>query len=232
MDSPKPNNLPYYYKVPNGPVVEEVSQRGRTTSQRKRLLTIVSAIVLVVCGAYIMLNVIGSGKRNFVEEEQKPVLYHDSPRSFATRDSELSTRGKLSPAPPQPTMNLLRDTAGDPTGDKFASCCRESGMTSACGEGWCTYPPTDPWTPWDIKCWGEHIQAFIQCYTQKRNNQVCCAQKDVVGMYSICQDLCNGNATQFNFNFAYVSLCKARKDVISQCNHDSSSLAAGANWDE
>jgi len=92
-------------------------------------------------------------------------------------------------------LQAVRDMA-DTAGDKFSSCCREAGLTSACGEGWCTYPPTDPWTPWDIKCWGEHIQAFIQCYTQKRNNQVCCAQKDVTGAYSICQDLCNGNATQ------------------------------------
>jgi len=227
MDSPKPNNLPYYYKVPNGPIVEpEVGQRGHTTSQRKRLLVIVSALVLVVCGAFLLLNVIGSGKRYPVEEEKSPAAARAY--SHNQHDSELSTRGKLSPMMDlQRQVNDMRDT----TGDKFASCCRETGMTSACGEGWCSYPPTDPWTPWDIKCWGEHIQAFIQCYTQKRNNQVCCAQKDVVGMYSICQDLCNGNATQYNFNIAYVSLCKARKDVISQCNHDSSAPAA-LSWDE
>jgi len=70
MDSPNnQKNLPYYYKVPNGPIVEEVSHSGRCSSQRKRLLVIVSAIVLVLAGAYLLLNMVGNGKRYPGEEK-------------------------------------------------------------------------------------------------------------------------------------------------------------------
>jgi hypothetical protein len=219
------SKLPYYElpKLEPEPVLRDhlpsamaEPHRGRTNKARLALLA--TTFVLFFTASFLVITLLNySASSDKCDEVMvKPHKFLNEAPLAGLAQNVRMFNVEVQPQPLQ-RLNSLEDIAGD----AFAKCCRESGLVSACGEGWCTYPPLDPWTPWDIKCVGEHVKQFIQCYAQQKNNKECCARNDVVGAYAICQDLCDGTAENYTFNIAYVSLCKMRKDAISKCNHDS-----------
>jgi len=120
------------------------------------------------------------------------------------------------PVYPQPYSTLIPPRALE--NEYFRQCCSANGLASNC-TSMCVYPPPNPTERHQMECVSKNTKAYLNCYTQNKDNTDCCRLGGLTGKFERCLKFCRkvdeGQELKLELE-DYV--CRDLVGVISGCN--------------